>query len=285
MYVSYFLCTFAAENQVNLLSAFEILFTHMKNLIHRALAAEKNLLLYLLFPTLLLSCGVKKHAAETSAVAAEPVAETAPADTLPGFLKEFANDSTIHINWAYGIPFIIDDSVPMLLPPIDKNPQGYVCSRDFILHYPYTNFFINSEVASIVDSLPWLNKCVNEIYMFLQPNVKDEFSGHKYGCIIYQYNIKQNDALVLIKIIQTPYWTCTCNMSCEQEVNYFFDYSGNLIGKCLTSNARCRKGAKVLSRNTNYYKFTTSFFTNDVQCNKLVGIGFYSINDDCCRTN
>ena len=230
----------------------------------------------------LCSCGVKKNAAQQETQTAnEPVVTN---DSL-AFLGDLINDSTIHINYVYDIPFIIDDSVPMFLPPIDKNPEGYVSSRDFISNYPYANVFINSEVAFIVDSLPWLNKCLNEIYMFLQPNAKDEFSGHKYGCIVYNYNIKQRGALVLIKIVQIPYWACTCNMSCEQEINYFFDYFGNLIGKCLTNNARCRKGAKMLSRSTNYYKFSTSFFSNDVQCNKLIGMDFYSINDDCCKTN
>lgn len=185
------------------------------------------LLLALVF--LLLSCGVKKHAAETSAVAAEPVVETASTDTLPEFLKEFANDSTIHINWAYGIPFIIDDSVPMLLPPIDKNPEGYVIRP--IKVDQYNRLLVpKSESAVFLDSLLWLNKCINETKEYLLTNPEIAALKHDYRYILHLLQ-NQKQKIFWVRVIQEPAWQCYPEIMYRTNYNYYFDLQGNLLGK------------------------------------------------------
>lgn len=196
---------------------------------------------------LLLSCGVKKHAAETSAVAAEPVVETAPTDTLPDFLKEFANDSTIHINWAYGIPFIIDDSVPMLLPPIDKNPEGYVSSDNYSLcHFtnPYPAIYYGRNrgqnisicrITNPIDSILWLNKCIDDLRSYGSAYNKEFTPNHLYEYYIRSIQeLSTGNELVQIVVKQIPYflyWHEKYPHRFQSTIFYFYDCSGNLLGK------------------------------------------------------
>lgn len=235
----------------------------------------KKLLLYLLLSALLVSCGVKKHAAETSAVAAEPVAETAPADTLPEFLKEFANDSTFHINWAYGIPFIIDDSVPMLLPPIDKNPQGYVSSPSYkIIALPtisarntYGDGIFACEIVNPMDSLPWLNKCLNGLRDFAIATNKNLEPTHQYAYVIKLININ-NQYLFNIVVLQEPcwlYWHKDYHERLQSKISYYFNCEGNLVGKMHMEMPVSYNGHQQTPQRSaipNYNKFHETYFSD-----------------------
>ena len=192
------------------------------------------------FVCLLSSCGTKKPAAATThteeaqekqVIQEELIAQrdTMPVDTLPDFLKEFAEDSTIHINWAYGIPFIIDDSVPMLLPPIDKNLEGYVSRTDYKKHIwnPGRVLYYWGEVLP-TDTIFWLNKVLCDLEAFSLSLER----GFEY--IYYIYYVKseaQHHTLIEIELlaIRTP--------ECKQDgttkhYKYYFRPNGDLIGKC-----------------------------------------------------
>ena len=183
---------------------------------------------------LLVSCGVKKNAtAEVSSSKATQAAKTEQTetamDTLPDFLKEFANDSTIHINWAYGIPFIIDDSVPMFLPPIDKNPQEYIIKHIYAPRYP--NSLPQEAVYAIIDSIPWINKCINDTKEFVKSHFKETLDRHRFA---FHYHLLENDGYKIIEVwvLIDPIWQCCAipdayNLS----YSYFLNLSGNLLGK------------------------------------------------------
>ena len=217
---------------------------------------------------LLVSCGVKKNAtAEVSSAKATQPAKTEQTetamdivtpgktetamDTLPDFLKEFANDSTIHINWAHGIPFIIDDSVPMLLPPIDKNPQGYV-SRD-LARIGYKRYK-NQEILGLynpMDSILWLNKCLNDAYDYIMTNMIDTNTDFTPDCNVsiiadsisnlvfddmhrYSYVVRllslNNEYYFQIFFEQEQYGMQSPELA-NYRISYFLDIEGTLLGK------------------------------------------------------
>ena len=180
----------------------------------------------------LLSCGVKKGATveEKSANVAQIVqteqVETA-IDTLPDFLKEFANDSTIHINWAYGIPFIIDDSVPMLLPPIDKNPQGYVCQKNYQQHvWNKKRILYYWGETHPIDTIPWLNKMMCDLDSFYHTFER----GYEY---IYYVNYvprhqeKPELLEIELRVIRAPEAT----IESKVHYKYYYQIDGTLLGK------------------------------------------------------
>ena len=194
----------------------------------------KKLLLYLIPSLLLVSCGVKKHTTEATSVTADLVVETTQTDTLPDFLKEFANDSTIHINWVYGIPFIINDSVPMLLPPIDKNPEGYVSNKNYELIQRGANRGEEISICGIknpVDSILWLNKCINDI-LYLKDSSLLPVS-HYYTYSLFSYTLGENNDVLIFEVFFSPYWSCIADTTPRKQMGicYVLGCDGNLLGK------------------------------------------------------
>ena len=197
----------------------------------------------------LCSCGAKKNAAVPVQAQVEyvVVADSIPTTTDSiAFLGDLVNDSTIRVNWVSGIPFIIDDSVPMLLPPIDKNPEGYVSSRDFISHHLHTNFFINNEVEYIVDSLLWLNKCLNDIRYFLE---NSSFSvSHLYVYTVHLFLLNDGTPIIVFHITQSPLWACMANYTIAKQayLYYAYDSRGNLVGKSyLSKPVKWKNGIQI----------------------------------------
>ena len=191
-----------------------------------------------LLAVLLFGCGVKKGVvtdAQGPSVAEQPqTTDMTTTDTLPDFLKEFANDSTIHINWAYGIPFIIDDSVPMFLPPIDKNPEGYVSSKNYETIQRGTNQGEKISVCGIknpVDSILWLNKCINDIQDFKDSSLFPV--SHYYRYDLYSYTIDENTNILVFGVFISPYWACIADATPRMQLGifYIFDCEGFLLGK------------------------------------------------------
>jgi hypothetical protein len=174
-------------------------------------------------------------------IATPKQAETAT-DTLPDFLKEFANDSTIHINWAYGIPFIIDDSVPMFLPPIDKNPEGYVSNKTYnkpasptilstIIDVRCSNKVPACGINNPLDSLLWLNKCINDLLSYIDsPFI---MGSHHYTYVVQIYPIGDSKNIIVFGITQLPDWTCHADSTPLKQIGvlYTFDCDGTLLGK------------------------------------------------------
>ena len=212
-------------------------------------------ILALAFAILLTSCGTKKPVTTTHADVPQEQQdvqeETMPTDTLPDFLKEFANDSTIHINWAYGIPFIIDDSVPMFLSSIDKNPEGYVskgfsgignnrCKKQMVLG-----------LYSPMDSILWLNKCLHDTYDYVMNNMVDIPSSYTYDYNwtgiaysisnsffdtkhVYYYVVKlisMNDRYCFQILFEQQQQGMQSSELANYAISYFFDIEGTLLGK------------------------------------------------------
>ena len=193
-----------------------------------------------LLAVLLFGCGVKKGVVadkadvNTAATTAQDNIGQAEQDSLPEFLLEFANDSTIHINWVYGIPFIIDDSVPMFLPPIDKNPKGYVSNQNYKLLQRGSNLGKEISICGIknpVDSILWLNKCINDLLNY----IKSPFimGSHHYSYIVQIYPIEDNENIIVFGISQIPDWTCNADSTPMKQMGVFyaFDCSGTLLCK------------------------------------------------------
>ena len=185
------------------------------------------------------SCGTKKNITanvESTPAEAEINETVTNADTLPEFLREFANDSTIHINWVYGIPFIIDDSVPMYLPPIDKNLEGYVSSDAYctLENGNGQNRYPNIDVCGIsnpIDSIAWLNKCINNISDFIKsPHI---VVSHLYTYTLYLYMLSNGTNVFVYHVSQMPRWEyVTGQIIAEQaSIYYAYDCDGNLLGK------------------------------------------------------
>lgn len=200
----------------------------------------------------LCSCGVKKNATanvESASIETEMNEKNATkADSLPDFLREFANDSTIHINWVYGIPFIIDDSVPMFLPPIDKNPEEYVCNKNYELLQRGNNLNMGKEISicgikNPVDSIPWLNKCINDLRGYIDsPFI---MCSHHYYYIAQVYTIEDSENIIVFSINQRPDWTCRADSTPMMQIGVFyaFDCKGTLLCKThITEPIRFNKG-------------------------------------------
>ena len=173
---------------------------------------------------LLVSCGVKKNVTTS-----EQAGNTTAPDTLPDFLREFANDSTIHINWVYGIPFIIDDSVPMFLPPIDKNPENYVIKHIYAPKCP--NSLPQETIYAIIDSIPWMNKCINGTKEFLlsHPKIAEHYHTYTYRVDLLKNNLHE---IIEFRVFQEPIWDCYRSPYYRSVYSYYFDNMGNLLGKC-----------------------------------------------------
>ncbi len=174
---------------------------------------------------------------ENKAELVEPVEVTEnttpiePADTIA------TSDSTIHINYVCGIPFVIDDSVPMLLPPIDKNPVGYVSSDKYARREKEIriNRYIDEIFAcgkiNPVDSLLWLNKLINDIPSFL--NCASIEVSHHYTYKVTLWSIESSTCIYMIYVIQLPDWFCIADNTPRYQriMSYFVDDEGNLLGK------------------------------------------------------
>ena len=192
----------------------------------------KKLLIFIAICAIVLpSCGAKKNVAtnvESTPGETEANEVVTSADTLPEFLREFANDSTIHINWAYGIPFIIDDSVPMYLPPIDKNPEEYVSSGEYKKHIwnPQRVSYYWGAVLPL-DTILWLNKVVCELEEFTFSFER----GFQYIYYIYYIPTDNNHALVEIEILAVRTAESPKDGK-TKHYKYYFSSTGDMIGKC-----------------------------------------------------
>ena len=213
----------------------KIIYTFASELKIQLVYSMKTTYKYCLFSLVILlfvSCGAKKNVAVINpeqATVERTTSSVEPTDSLPEFLREFANDSTIHINWKYGIPFIIDDSVPMFLPPIDKNPENYIIKH--IYAPKYSNSLSQETVYAIIDSIHWVNKCINETQDFVKSQLKETLDRHRFA---YHHHLLENDNSKIIEIwvLIDPLWGC-CSMpdAYDLRYSYFFDLSGNLLGK------------------------------------------------------
>ena len=176
---------------------------------------------------LLVSCGVKKNV-----TISEQAGNTTVPDTLPDFLREFANDSTSHINWVYGIPFIIDDSVPMFLPPIDPNPEGYTSNK--LYQQRGENRFQDQEVLGLhnpIDSILWLNKCLNDLENYVDSSF---FAvSHSYVYTLHLFLLDDGTYIFVFHVTQTPQWACMATSLIAKQTYLYnaYDFTGNLIGK------------------------------------------------------
>ena len=172
------------------------------------------------------SCGVKKNAAQQETQTAnEPVVTN---DSL-AFLGDLINDSTIHINYVYDIPFIIDDSVPMFLPPIDKEPENYVIKHIYAPRYP--NSLPQEAVYAIIDSIPWINKCINGTKEFLlsHPEIAEPYHSYTYRVNLLKNNLHE---IIEFRVFQEPMWDCYRSPYYRSVYSYYFDNMGNILGKC-----------------------------------------------------
>ena len=199
------------------------------------------------FALLVLACGVKKDVVQQEQQANKEQQTNVPSavnDSL-AYLGDLINDSTIHINYVYGIPFIIDDCVPMFLPPIDKEPKGYECKM--VLGERRFNDLAVFEVSSIIDSIPWLNKCLNEIQPFLLNPSNNIPLQHNYDFRISV--LKADDKkLIEIRTFQTGITGCYPSVLLQQCSCYYFDISGNLVGKSYMSEPHCFIGTYPLRK-------------------------------------
>lgn len=192
----------------------------------------KKILLYLAILSILVSCGVKKPAAQQGQQEPQTTTEPVVINDSLSFLGDLINDSTIHINYVYGIPFIIDDSVPMLLPPIDKNPQGYVSNKNY--EYMALN---RGEKVSVcgkmnpLDSLLWLNKCVNDLLSFKDSSWLPV--SHYYSYSLSLYSFDDETGVFMFGVSFSPYWSCIEDVTPKKYrgVCYVFDCEGNTLGK------------------------------------------------------
>ena len=193
------------------------------------------------------SCGVKKVATPIDTIKSdgdqavnhvELHQQESPTDSL-SFLGDLTKDSTIHINYAYGIPFIIDDSVPMFLPPIDKDPQGYISSQayqDTRKGGGVNRFEDNISACGIVNpinNLLWLNKCINDWSTYVD-SATVYLVSHQYLYDIHLFSIDDSINLLVFRITQYPKWEyCMADdiLRRKLEVCYIYDCGGNLLGK------------------------------------------------------
>ena len=183
---------------------------------------------------LLASCSVKKNVTPLTTEESQAMNERQKSDTLPDFLQPFAGDSTIHINYAYGIPFIIDDSVPMLLPPIDKEPKGYVSSQAY--NEPnrggganmYADKISACGATNPIDNLLWLNKCINDLPEYID----NPFFPitHRISFFVQLYKVKDSADIILFSVAFFPDWECHSEEITLMQISvlYAFDYQ-NLI--------------------------------------------------------
>ena len=249
----------------------------------RFMARTQNIVWLLVAVLLFGSCGVKKATIQEQTQAESAV--VAPSDSL-AFLGELVNDSTIHVNWEYGVPFIIDDNVPMFLPPIDKNPEGYVCKH---IKASCDSRMSPEAVAAIVDSIPWINKCFNATKDFIKSQFKDTLSSHRFD---YHFYLNENafNRIIEIRVYVEPLWQC-CDMSNIYMLHYiyFFDISGNLLGKMASKmpyRLAYKKAYQYPLRKAipNYTEFKSILNTKLSFSKELVTLGvFSSDNPDCWR--
>ena len=247
------------------------------------MARTQNIVWLLVAVLLFGSCGVKKATIQEQTQTESAV--IAPSDSL-AFLGELVNDSTIHVNWEYGVPFIIDDNVPMLLPPIDKHPEGYASNREFTRCFPKIDYILSVDLPSeltLIDSILWLNKCANDIYQFLQVESQGVQRGHKFGIWFCSCKLSQNAKIIVIDVSQVPYWSCICNaIACEQNIRYCFDTNGKLLGKFFLETPYYRKGAERYSRQVSYIKDETLTHLGKSEICKILGMRINNFNDECC---
>ena len=189
------------------------------------------------FALLVLACGVKKDVVQQERQANKEQQTNVPSavnDSL-AYLGDLINDSTIHINYVYGIPFIIDDCVPMFLPPIDKNPVGYVSNKSYEKIVSDGNRgekVFACGIMTPVDSLLWLNKCVNDLVHF-----KDSSSllpvSHYYTYSLILYSFDDNTSIFTLGVSLSPHWSCIEDTTRKmfRGICYVFDCEGNLLGK------------------------------------------------------
>ena len=231
---------------------------------------------------LLVSCGVKKNVAtnvKSTPAETEKSEVLTAADTLPDFLRKFANDSTIHINWKYGIPFIIDESVPMFLPPIDKNPEGYVNSQSYKVIEGYyisarNTYYYGSGLSACglenpIDSLPWLNKCINDLRDYGSPANKNLEPTHQYATIIKLIIINDQHIFNIIVLQETLwlYWHKDYHKRLESKISYYYDCEGNLLGKMhmempVSRDKHPTQPIPLREAIPNYNKFKETYFLN-----------------------
>ena len=192
---------------------------------------KKSAVVFLLFSFLLTSCGAKKNVAtnvESTPGETEANEVVTSADTLPEFLREFANDSTIHINWAYGIPFVIDDSVPMFLPPIDKTPEGYISSVDYRKHMRNLKHALSYWGETLpLDTVPWLNKMMCELESFSKSLPK----GFQYIYHVNFFQKEESPSIIEVKLraVRTD---AAYDDGKTMHYRYHFSVDGCLLGKC-----------------------------------------------------
>lgn len=162
---------------------------------------------------------------------ADSAASIEPTDTIA------LSDSTIRINYVCGIPFIIDDSAPMLLPPIDKNPVGYVSSDGYTKKEGglgtnrYGDKISACGKTNPVDSLLWLNKLINDIPQFLDSALMEV--SHHYTYKVTLWSLNCSSCIYMIYIIQFPDWSCIADNTprYQRKISYFIDGDGNLFGQ------------------------------------------------------
>ena len=197
------------------------------------------------------TCGVKKVATPIDTIKSdgeqavnhvELHQHESPTDSL-SFLGDLINDSTIHINYVYGIPFVIDDSVPMFLPPIDKDPQGYVSSQKYRINIGKGGMLRNNSdrllfcgISNPADNILWLNKCLNDLYNYV--SIEEGFiePTHNY---VYSFRIIEIKGIQLLKVIvhqmhNWNYWHEDYHCRLQTYICYYFDCEGNLLGKMYT---------------------------------------------------
>ena len=214
-------------------------------------------LLFLLLP----SCGVRKPVPMPPTQEATQMRDATTAkDTLSISQQQtLLNDTSIHINDTYGIPFIIDDSVPMLLPPIDKNPTGYVCSDAY--HNRETGSGENRRKKAVfcgilnpIDSLPWLNKCMNELADYIDASSLP--TCHLYNITVRHYIVEKGAEFLMIWIYKYPIWDCVAPNTKHKIETYFytFECDGSLIGKTYSQGSISFKDGKWIGEVEKYPK-------------------------------
>ena len=247
-----------------------------------------------------MTCGVKKPAMQQNQQTEKRQSFITPSADNLSFPDNHINDSTIHINYTYGIPFIIDDSVPMLLPPIDKKPVGYVSNqayynREQLTENGYVRVYCNDSISACgltnpLVSLLWLNKCINDIQNFKNRSCLPISHSFLYNLFLYTFD---DGARIFIFIVSiSPYWSCIADETPKKQmaIYYTFDCDGSMLGKTYANEPvewKCLKNTGKLDKHHPNAESIISLLEKKTKRFRLFTLSFvkFDPNYDCPDNN
>ena len=84
-----------------------------------------------------------------------------------------------------------------------------------------------------MDSLLWLNKCLNDLHDFGLATNKNLEPTHQYAYVVKFININNQYIFNIVVLQETCwlYWHKDYHKRLQSKVSYYFDCEGNLLGK------------------------------------------------------